>query len=271
MSFCPNKSHPNWKELVEKVGEDKAYEEYILNGFKLLSQKEIKQLNPNINYTFKSVINIFKNIDKVNILFKKIGNTDTFWNKIQQDLQIPKEQIKLLKESEGNNIEDKLISFVANYSYTVEINTAKANFKRKSIDQITGEEFIDDSEATGENAQYYSNLTVPGGTNYTENEIATPDITPSIKGHAQFATDNGIGWFRSDEQTIGGELYHRMEDAELMSRGGKKTKTRRILEVQSDWGQKQRKSAEPDINIKYDIQQIINDLQKSGDLKIDCN
>lgn len=47
---------------------------------------------------------------------------------------------------------------------------------------------------------YYENLTVPGGTNYTENEISTPLITPSIKGHAQFATDNGIGWFRSDEQ-----------------------------------------------------------------------
>jgi hypothetical protein len=27
-------------------------------------------------------------------------------------------------------------------------------------------------------SQYYSNLTVPGGTNYTENEIATPAITP---------------------------------------------------------------------------------------------
>jgi hypothetical protein len=34
--------------------------------------------------------------------------------------------------------------------------------------------------------QHYSNLTVPGGTNYTENEIATPAITPNIKGHAQF-------------------------------------------------------------------------------------
>lgn len=49
-------------------------------------------------------------------------------------------------------------------------------------------------------SQVYSNLTVPGGTNYTENEIATPAITPSIKGHAQFATDKGIGWFRSDDK-----------------------------------------------------------------------
>ena len=230
------------------------------------------------------------------------------------------------------------------------------------------------------NSSYYSNLTVPGGTNYTENEISTPLITPSIKGHAQFSTDNGIGWFRSDEQltnrskvSLGDELKYddpyipigRKKDFkkyEVLNENGNSVgtvvveyrgkdsvilhpkldivgkgygkalykfiasnfnvqiqewnegaisnssvakkmwdslekegvakrifdeeqgdnfrvlnyranaiKTRRILEVQSDWGQKQRKSSEPDINIKYDIQQIINDLQKSGDLKIDCN
>lgn len=50
------------------------------------------------------------------------------------------------------------------------------------------------------NTSYYSNLTVPGGTNYKENEIATPAITPSIKSHAQFASENSIGWFRSDDK-----------------------------------------------------------------------
>jgi hypothetical protein len=33
MSFCPNKSHPDWKALVNRVGETAAYREYILNGF----------------------------------------------------------------------------------------------------------------------------------------------------------------------------------------------------------------------------------------------
>jgi fatty acid/phospholipid biosynthesis enzyme len=61
-------------------------------------------------------------------------------------------------------------------------------------------EYEADKEKNFEPTQYYSNLTVPGGINYTENEIATPAITPSIKGHAQFATPNGIGWFRSDEK-----------------------------------------------------------------------
>lgn len=70
---------------------------------------------------------------------------------------------------------------------------------------ITAEEYkkaFDSFEKTYETipTSYYSNLTVPVGTNYTENEISTPLITPSIKGHAQFSTDNGIGWFRSDEQ-----------------------------------------------------------------------
>jgi len=91
---------------------------------------------------------------------------------------------------------------------------------------------------------YYSNLTVPGGTNYTENEIKTPGITPSITGHAQFSTKEGIGWFRSDNKTIPNvdvsklsekekEDYDRYYDAIP-------TKTRRILEVQSDLFQKGR-------------------------------
>lgn len=103
--------------------------------------------------------------------------------------------------------------------------------------------------------QYYSSLTVPGGTNYIENEIATPAITPSIKGHAQFATDKGIGWFRSDEQAktyydseVGEYLVETESTGDLFEDAfgtNKKvipttTKTRRILEVQSDLFQKGR-------------------------------
>lgn len=107
--------------------------------------------------------------------------------------------------------------------------------------------------------QYYSNLTVPGGTNYTENEIATPGITPSIKGHAQFSTDNGIGWFRSDDKSSFSDDFSKMSNKEieklaqeaqmsidelLQARnyrpGAIPSKTRRILEVQSDLFQKGR-------------------------------
>lgn len=73
---------------------------------------------------------------------------------------------------------------------------------------ITAEEYkkaFDSFEKTYETIPtiYYSNLTVHGGTNYTENEISTPLITPSIKGHTLFSTNNGIGWFRSDDKVDG--------------------------------------------------------------------
>ena len=57
-------------------------------------------------------------------------------------------------------------------------------------------------KSKGNNTQHYSNLTVPGGTNgsYIEANIETPLITPSIKGHSQFSTDNSIGWYRMDEK-----------------------------------------------------------------------
>ena len=50
---------------------------------------------------------------------------------------------------------------------------------------------------------YYADLTVPGGTNYKEMEIATPSIVAPKKGHADFATDKGIGWYRVDDETVG--------------------------------------------------------------------
>src|SRR5690606_13642252 len=141
------------------------------------------------------------------------------------------EQVELLKSlnvENPYNREELLTSLLANYSYTIEINTAK----EKEVP-----------------TKYYSNLTVPGGTNYTENEIATPAITPSIKGHAQFSTDQGIGWFRSDDKTITKKLVNKaaidafgLEDeneSSILKEVGT-SNTRRILEIQSDLFQKGR-------------------------------
>ena len=121
------------------------------------------------------------------------------------------------------------------------------NNQWESVSKIEYEQALNNftkKEGNKKPTQYHSNLTVPGGTNYRENEIATPDITPSIKGHAQFATDNGIGWFRSDDKAEG-------QISRIINKGtpdqfidvdieGKETKTRRILEVQSDLFQKGR-------------------------------
>lgn len=92
-------------------------------------------------------------------------------------------------------------------------------------------------------SKFYNYLTVPGGTNYKESEIRTPGITPSIKGHASFATQQGIGWFRSDEvgQSVptGGRIYDGAGGMIQPTRNEGST-IRRILELQSDLFQKQK-------------------------------
>ena len=160
-----------------------------------------------------------------------------------------------------------MTDLLASYSYTIEINTTnKQSLYDYKLREVNGKYFIsyDDFKTQDETdkttydileipkTDFYSNLTVPGGTNYTEQEIATPAITPSIKGHAQFATDKGIGWFRSDEKVESGTYFTTNEviagyEDDLMSNGftefktfGTPTKTRRILEVQSDLFQKGR-------------------------------
>jgi hypothetical protein len=158
----------------------------------------------------------------------------------------------------------------------------KNNKKISKSEFLTAQTIAIDEYKEGNNSikptQIYSNLTVPGGTNYTENEIGTPQVTPNIKGHAQFATDNGIGWFRSDEQgkidtkkvmasrdmyaesagveydnisdslpeEITREYYVESKLKEYDEEGNEDevryegSKTRRILEVQSDLFQKGR-------------------------------
>jgi hypothetical protein len=189
---------------------------------------------------------------------------DFFWRKMQSDLGIPKDQIDILKSFDTEDKGELISSLLANYSYAIEINTSKQSNLDREIridekykikpygvyDKTTGmplKSFSTKEEAESfmsTPSKYYSNLTVPGGTNYTENEIATPAITPSIKGHAQFATDQGIGWFRSDEEVENGKYYPGgVFEGEMIpssTEGGTPTKTRRILEVQSDLFQKGR-------------------------------
>jgi LysM repeat protein len=200
---------------------------------------------------------------------------------------------------------DLAAAIAANYSYTIEINTGKkrisslgadrsnlefniensnySSFKHAYLDEfvftkngkkITKEEYdlaremfqkkYDDDIKT-KNSDYYSDLTVPGGTNYTENEIATPAITPAIKGHAQFATNKGIGWFRSDDRTKGGKYYKEFLEAsgiENPTITDLSSKTRRILEVQSDLFQKGRDSKV--LSKKLDVKKVGDKFISNG-------
>jgi len=180
-----------------------------------------------LDYKLDAVDTISNNLDKIKEWSKKAANLNELINKIRNDLKIPKDQIELLRNSEGNTIEDKLVDFASKYTYIVDVSTATMEGRNiGSYNQEDNQFEPDDPDDFNQiPSQHYSNMTVPGGTNYREVEISTPNITPSIKGHAQFATSNGIGWFRSDES----QQYQ-----------------------------------------ETDIQNIIDNLQKSGQLEINC-
>ena len=234
MATCPNINLPEWKILVDARGENMAYA--LWDKYDGNVPKSEYDVSPNkVSYSLKSV-NILLS-EKAKQIFSKAKNVGWDLNKTLTELQIPKDQKVYIQEVYDNisyvnpetnkliepSIEDLVTSILANNSFTVEVNT------------VEGENTVLNEFLAGRPSQYYSNLTVPGGTNYVENEIATPGIKPNIKGHAKFSTDNGIGWFRSDETK--GEYVN--DDLPFSDRVP--TKTRRILEVQSDLFQKGRK------------------------------
>lgn len=231
-------------------------------------------------------------------LYKK-GQKDTFFMKLQQDLQAPKGQVDLLKKwinrNDPQSAGDMIAGIMAEISYTVEVNVALEPSRIQKVpegedvrfsddkgglyfridnmdgtydykyqpreggwEDVTGEEFEKERQRSiGKPTSHYLSLNVKGGTNYRENEIKAPGIIPTIRGHAAFSTDEGIGWFRSDDRSApvigeretgekvfdgydskGNEIWK--DDTE--SAFGKIPKTRRIIELQSDLFQKLREA-----------------------------
>jgi exodeoxyribonuclease-5 len=251
-----------------------------------------------INYVLRSVT--FLNTEKGKQIFKRFAKTnkDKFISEVSNIAG--KQQAFIIKDlidsKDYDTVEDLILDIITNYSYTVQTEVTRGGNKDLNIreTEYNGEKrwsivdiyttmplksFKTEKEAETylitelqKPTSHYSNLTVPGGTNYTENEIKTPDITPSIKGHGAFSTDQGIGWFRSDEASfvkqamsiqnkekdfeIAGNKYtqeyslgkgfQHKKNGEIISeeeyRKAKYSnpKTRRILEVQSDLFQKGR-------------------------------
>ena len=244
--------------------------EFLTYG--LTNSSFIKELS-NIKIENSSILNKLINILKN--LFKEISIKNaldiSFENFIKSNNTIDEisSSTEYFTPTPFNLREQLAIELAANYSYSVEINTSKTNdtltshdesagvsaFEKEgkyymsdpsqdSADEISKDEYdkwIKDSNTfLNKNSDYYSNLTVPGGTNYTEQEISIPLITPSIKGHAQFSTDNGIGWFRSDDKSDNSQSPYKDEPPYGDSLTPSKIKIRRILEVQSDLFQKGR-------------------------------
>lgn len=303
MATCPNKNLQDWKLLVASRGEDLAYylwDTYEGNVPESESRTEI--IKAGLKAT--NILQSPKADQFFNAVAKNKISGDFFWRKMQADLGIPKDQIDILKSFDTQDRGELISSLLANYSFAIEINITKS--KSESYDDILpGRQYVDnDVYFINENGQYirknafstdeivitkkeyeekvyeynptqyYSNLTVPGGTNYTENEIATPAITPSIKGHAQFATDQGIGWFRSDEEVENGKYYPGgVFEGEMIpssTEGGTPTKTRRILEVQSDLFQKGRdKKMLPTLELQDEKQKAVYDKLKYSGFSVD--
>ncbi len=193
MAHCPNKNLESWKLLVASRGEVLAY--YLWDKYEgKVPESESNQSIVKANLKAVQILNS----DKAKQVFDKGHKNNWTLDKILSELAIPKEQKELIKELNQVDLDKIITDLLANYSYTVEVNTAKEHFVVNEYNPESDQ--FEDRDYGSKNTEHYSNLTVPGGTNYTENEISTPLITPSIKGHAQFATDNGIGWFRSDDK-----------------------------------------------------------------------
>ena len=268
------------QQLIDKFGQKEGLTFFLkhntgeVNAFEILNRKS-KEPTDEISYELKSV-NILLNLtDKVKVEFAKLKNGKTTIEKVVDNIQIPKEQKQFVIDSynEGNKIPEQLaIDIASKYSYSVEVKTAISKNALSASNPeflvyIKNGKYYTDTPDTGEveitkeqyerlsygTSQHYSNLTVPGGTNYTENRIITPQIVPSIKGHASFAEKEDIGWFRSDDKVINqSKISKYVETQQLdeygvpeailkeVTEGGEATKTRRILELQSDLFQKGR-------------------------------
>ena len=231
----------------------------------------------------------------------------------KQDIQGFKE---FIGKSKPIDLREQLaLELASKYGFSVEINTAKAGrFEDSELfdvayDTAISEGLVDGSiefnnrieELTKDygiarNSQYYSNLSAPGGTGrnkyegnpdweYQELEISTPLITPSIKGHAQFATNNGIGWARVwynkktgvvEIQEIQSDLFQKGRDKEDLI-GGKEVVifidndgTEIVGEKQSNLEQNQfLQLLNKDNNwITFFIKSIIQDSAKKGYEKV---
>jgi len=257
---CLNISHPELIQLSKDTNIPMYELDYIVSNWmdttkedRFPTKEEVfenKTSIPQVNYQFKGIRLAVNNYSKILSWEKQIKDKDILWDKVQK-LGIPKEQVELIRNSEGNTVGEKLLDFIFKYSYTVEINVSTnkdaaskglseydtENFTvdswnyQSSFDEgynvryhkqftdsgewvkISGDEFDKNREIAKEEktretpTQHHSNLTVPGGTNYTENAIRTVGIVNVISAEGgyhdnEFNQSRGdmAGWFRSDDK-----------------------------------------------------------------------
>ena len=224
MAKCVNINHPDFLGLVDETGMHPAVLSAKMGVW--MEQNNTDEW-PNVDQLNKDSVNyVLKIVDSLS----KLNRSKFESSKLQgwlNDLQkqgVSKDQLSIFQEVAKNGMtkDDIIISILADYSYVININIAK--------------------NISGKPTKFYENIRVPGGTNYTENEIVTPSIKPIVKGHGAFSTENGIGWFRSDEPIVRGSEGPFQEDGAggLVRTSISKKDSVRILEIQSDLFQKNR-------------------------------
>ena len=179
IAYHSDKSEGYWINKIDQLLPEPFYPQEGINS-------SFIKPDQSINYKLK----IINALDKTNRNIFEQSKLQGWVNDLSR-FGTPKEQIELFKEivKDGMSKNEIISSLLATYDFDVQVNTALSG-----VDIETG--------LPTKNSDYYSNLTVPGGTNgsYIEANIETPMIVPSIQSHAQFKTENTIGWMRADEK-----------------------------------------------------------------------
>lgn len=268
--ICPNINSDEWKNLANRIGVRDAYREFVNNNGVIPSHEKYQDSFKGVNATLKVIGAL--NSPKMRGVFDKFfsSNKEKFYSELLNN-GANKDQVALLKDWVSKNnpksLPDMQAGLAAEMSYTVEINERTESYSQMIDEGRLDENAIDFAGNREVPSSHYENMTVPGGVNYRENEIRTPNITPIRQGHAQFSTDNGIGWFRSDDQRSDDNKGKKVLDGAggLVQEGQIGSKTRRILEVQSDLFQKERSNEVLTTDRKNldksDIDDIKEDLQ----------
>lgn len=262
---CPNINTDAWRALVNKIGVRQAYAEFVKNNSEIPDAANYQDTFKGVNATLK-VIGALNNPKMQQVYDRFFGsNKEKFFAELLNN-GATKDQVTLLRDYLSRNnpqsLEDMVAGIAAEMSYTVEINEATKPRLSQTYDQamddlsqwgsdqeLNPDDYDSEPTTYNEPTQHYAGLSVPGGINYRENEIRTPDIIPVRQGHAQFSTDKGIGWFRSDDKISGYSITEGDREASeafgLPVEGSKAvaSNTRRILEIQSDLFQKERENA----------------------------
>ena len=85
---CPNILSPQWKNLVEKIGETNAWREFFKYGTIPNAENYDVDIDSNVSFTLKSIKILFSN--KAEQIFAKGQKANWDLNKILTELQIPK-------------------------------------------------------------------------------------------------------------------------------------------------------------------------------------